>query len=365
MRSWRFWTFYWGGWALAGAYMSSMDVAHYHIPWRPNLAANLFLFLLWGALALGVRGLLHRVPLERGRGIRPWVVHLGASVAITCFSIVLVHFFFQVLTHHRLPDLLRGETWGLVFLSIRTEFQSNFLVYLGAAGAFLALDARESAQRHQLLAARLQAQLGQAQLQALRMQLNPHFLFNTLNAVASLIHSDPEAADRMLARLSGFLRLTLDLPPEPEHSLRQELAFARSYLAIEQVRFRDRLRIQEAVDETLLDAKVPVLLLQPLVENALRHGVSGREGGGLILLRAGREEGRLCLEVLDDGPGGASARMGAGIGTANTLARLQQLFGTDQRFLLGDAEEGGTRARVEIPLRWTGQGPGVFAGAPS
>lgn len=365
MRFSRFWAFYWGGWALVGVYMSSMDVAHYHIPWRPNLAANLFLFLLWGALALGVRRLLRRVPLERGSGIRPWLFHIGASIGITCLSVALVHFFFQILLHHRLPDLLSGETWGLVLLSIRTEFQSNFLVYWGAAGAFLILDARETAHRLELRASQLTAQLGQAQLQALQMQLNPHFLFNTLNAVASLIHSDPEAADRMLVRLSGFLRLTLDLPPEPEHSLRQELSFTRSYLAIEQVRFRDRLRFQETVDDALLDAKVPVLLLQPLVENALRHGVSGREAGGLIVVRAGREEGRLCLEVLDDGPGCAPTRMGAGIGTANTLARLQQLFGGDQRFLLGDAKGGGTRARVEIPLRWTGQGVGVFAGAPS
>jgi LytS/YehU family sensor histidine kinase len=345
--------------------MSSMDVAHYHIPWRPNLAANLFLFLLWGALALGVRSLLRRVPLERGRGIRPWLFHAAASIGITGLSVVLVHFFFQILTNHRLPDLFSEETWRLVLLSIRTEFQSNLLVYWGAAGAFLVLDARESAQQHQLRSLRLEAQLGQARLQALQMQLNPHFLFNTLNAVASLIHSDPEAADQVLARLSGFLRLTLDLPPEPEHSLRQELVFTRSYLAIEQVRFRDRLRVEEAVDESLLDAKVPVLLLQPLVENALRHGVSGREAGGLIVVRAAREAGRLHLEVLDDGPGCAPARMGTGIGTANTLARLEQLFGADQRFLLGDATGGGTRARVEIPLRWTGQGAGVFAGAPS
>ena len=363
MRSWRYWALYWGGWTLVGVYMSSMDVAHYHIPWGPNLAANLFLFLLWGLLALGVRRLLHRVPLERSSGLGTWLFHIGASLGITALSVVMVHFFLQVLTHHRLPDLLRADTWRLVLLSLRTEFQSNLLVYWGAAGTFLALDVREHAHQHQLRAARLEAQLGQAQLQALQMQLNPHFLFNTLNAVASLIHSDPEAADLMLVRLSAFLRLTLDLPPDPEHSLRRELAFTQGYLAIEQVRFRDRLRVGVEVDEALLDAKVPVLLLLPLVENALRHGVASRETGGSIRVRARREGDRLCLEIRDDGPGCAPGRMGAGIGTANTQARLQQLFGEGQRFRLEHAEGAGTLAQVEIPLRWTGQGAEVFAGA--
>ncbi|HET6329498.1 MAG TPA: histidine kinase [Holophagaceae bacterium] len=361
MRSWRFWTFYWGGWALVGVYMSSMDVAHYHIPWRPNLAANLFLFLLWGALALSVRSLLRQVPLERTGGLRSWLFHIGASLGITCASVVLVHFFFQILVHHRLPDLLGAETWRLVLLSIRTEFQSNFLVYWGAVMAFLALDARENAQKHQLLAARLETQLGQAQLQALRMQLNPHFLFNTLNAVASLIHSDPEAADQMLARLSAFLRLTLDLPPDTEHSLRQELVFVESYLAIEQIRFRDRLRIAWEVDEALLDAKVPVLLLQPLVENALHHGIAARERGGRITILARAEGRRLDLEVADDGPGCAPDRLGSGIGTANTMARLEQLFGKEQRFRLAATSQG-TCVQVKIPLQWVDQGARLHPG---
>ena len=167
----------------------------------------------------------------------------------------------------------------------------------------------------------------------------------------------------MLARLGSFLRMTLDLPLESEHSLRQELAFTRSYLAIEQVRFRDRLRVEEEVDEALLDARVPVLLLQPLVENALRHGISHREGSGLILVRARRGERRLCLEVLDDGPGCDPARLGTGIGTANTLARLHQLFGEDQRFLLRDAKGQGTLARVEFPLRWDREGSVLRSGA--
>lgn len=348
-----------------GVYMSSMDVAHYHVAWGPNLAANLFLFLLWGALALGIGHLLRRVPLERKGGVRPWLFHIGASVTITSLAVTLVHFFFQILEHHRVPGLFSAATWDLVLLSIRTEFQSNFLVYLGALGVLLALEAREEASRHQLHAARLEAQLGQAQLQALRMQLNPHFLFNTLNAAASLIHSDPSSADRMLARLSGFLRLTLDLPPESGHSLRQELAFTRSYLAIEQIRFRDRLQVEEEVDEALLDAKVPVLLLQPLVENALHHGISQREAGGHVRVRARKEGAKLCLEILDDGPGCDPDRIGAGIGTANTRDRLHQTYGENQRFLIGNAPDRGAFARVEIPLAWIDQGAGVFAGAPS
>ncbi len=362
MRTWRFWALYWGGWIFLGVYMSSMDVAHYKVDWRTNLPANLFLFLLWGTLALGLRRLLRRVPLERTSGLGTWLFHIGASLAITSAAIVQIHFFFQVLQTHQMPAVLSVEAWKDVLISIRTELQANLLVYWGALGALLTLDVRENAQQHQLRATRLEAQLGQAQLQALRMQLNPHFLFNALNAVASLIHSDPEAADRMLARLSAFLRLSLDQAPESEHSLRQELVFTRSYLAIEQVRFRDRLRVETEVDEALLDALVPALLLQPLVENAIRHGVGQREAGGRVEVRARREGDRLHLEVFDDGPGCAPDRLGTGIGTANTRARLQQLFGEDQRFMLADSGGQGALAQVEIPLRWADQGARLHPG---
>ena len=361
MQTWRYWILYWGAWALVGVYMSSMDVAHYHIPWGPNLAANLFLFLLWGLLALGIRKMLRWVPFRNT--FRPWLFHIGASLLITAVSVILVHFFFQVLQHHAFPSLIRLDTWKLVLLSLRTEFQSNFLVYWGAAGAFLALDARGHAHLQQVRAVQLEAQLGQAKLQALQMQLNPHFLFNTLNTVASLIHSDPENADRMLARLSGFLRLTLELSADPEHSLRQELIFARSYLAIEHIRFRDRLQVEEDIDESLLDACVPVLLLQPLLENALRHGIERLGSSGHLMIRAQRHGDRLCLWVSDDGPGCAPSRLGTGIGTANTLARLKELYGSDQSFQLGGDPGGGTNARVEIPLTWTEQGAGLFAKA--
>lgn len=361
MKTWRAWALYWGGWVIVGGYMSSMDVAHYHVPWASNLAANLFLFLLWGALALVARRLLRFASLSLDGGPRRWAFHLLASVAITALSVVMVHFFFRAWIEHGVPDFLSAAAWGLVLRSLRTEFQPNFLVYWGAVVAFVALEARERAQAEALRAARLETQLGQAQLQALRMQLNPHFLFNTLNAIASLIHSDPEAADRMLARLAAFLRLTLDLPSGSEHSLRQELIFAESYLAIEQVRFGDRLRIAVEVPPALLDTAVPTLLLQPLLENALRHGISKRPEGGLVSIHAEAEGPRLRLEVRNEGPGCAPDRLGAGIGTANTQARLEQLFGREQRFRLLDLEGHGACARMEIPLAWTDQGERLLA----
>jgi two-component system LytT family sensor kinase len=196
----------------------------------------------------------------------------------------------------------------------------------------------------------------QAQLQALKMQLHPHFLFNALHSISALVHSDPDAADKMIARLGDFLRLTLDSAAAQEVSLRQELEFLNCYLDIERTRFRDRLTTEIHADPQVLDCVVPNLILQPIVENAIRHGVSQRAAHGHVEVRASRAGNALRLEVRDNGRGlpvgdeAGRGKQGGGVGLANTRARLQQLYGGAYRFELQNAPAGGAVVTLELPL---------------
>lgn len=198
-----------------------------------------------------------------------------------------------------------------------------------------------------------QAAAHEARLRALRYQLNPHFLFNTLNSVSTLVveERNREAAD-MIARLSDFLRFALEDSATPVVPLAEEIEFARRYLDIEQIRFGERLEIEFDVPDELLTATVPVLILQPLIENAVRHAVSPREAGGRIRVEARRRQGTLLLSVTDNGPGLCSVQDSSarGIGLANTRERLRHLYGEERRLELSEAEGGGLRVAIEIPL---------------
>ncbi|MGE5744284.1 MAG: sensor histidine kinase, partial [Gemmatimonadota bacterium] len=191
-------------------------------------------------------------------------------------------------------------------------------------------------------------------LQALAMQLRPHFLFNTLNAIAELIHEDPDAAERMVGRLADLLRRTLETDGSAEVPLATELELVDRYLDIQAVRFQDRLRVRWEVAGDVRAAWVPAMILLPLVENAVRHGVSARPGPGEVGIRARREADTLRLEVWDDGPGldpSAQRAPRRGIGLANTQARLAQLYGATHRFELVDGAPTGLVVRVSLPFR--------------
>jgi LytS/YehU family sensor histidine kinase len=209
-----------------------------------------------------------------------------------------------------------------------------------------------------LKASQLQAQLAQAQLQALKMQLHPHFLFNTLHAISSLMRRDVDAAERMIARLSDLLRLTLENVGAQETSLRQELEFLESYLEIEKTRFRDRLQVKMDIEPETLDARVPNLILQPLVENAVRHGVAPHAAPGLIEISARLKENKLEIQVRDNGAGLPDARRAQikeGVGLANTRARLEQLYGAGALFGLSNRDKGGLVVSLTIPFRVEGK----------
>jgi LytS/YehU family sensor histidine kinase len=199
-----------------------------------------------------------------------------------------------------------------------------------------------------------QLQMTQAQLEALKMQLRPHFLFNTLNSISSLLDTNTKAAETMLARLGDFLRMTLDNSGTQEVTLEEEMKFLSCYLDIELERFSDRLTVQKEIARETYDALVPNLILQPIVENAIRHGIMSHVGDGRIEIRSRREDERLCLEVKDNGPGlhagnGTGQRPKRGFGFALTRERLERLYGTRHSFSLSDAPEGGLRVLLEIP----------------
>jgi LytS/YehU family sensor histidine kinase len=231
------------------------------------------------------------------------------------------------------------------------EIQINLLVYWLVVGTAHAVGYYTRGHETQVLAARLQSQLATARLDVLRGQLHPHFLFNTLNDIAELIHEDPERADGMLMTLSDLLRASLAQTNQRDVSLQQELALLTRYLDISRMRFRDRLSIDVDVPATVHDAMVPSLILQPIVENAIRHGVARLGGGGHVWISAHRIGDRLRLEVRDNGPGPSANADVEGIGLRTTRERLREQFADAARFELAHRSDGGAIASIEIPFR--------------
>ncbi len=334
-------------------------------------------YAAWVVLTPVVFALAQRFPLERGHAVRRLagfvVFGLAVAAAIELARSALVQ---GLIDGGALPERLarRGRLRLTPLESVtRLQFVDEFVIYAGVLAAGFARgfaaravereteSARLSAQAAQLEAerARLEGQLTDARLSALRMQLNPHFLFNALNAVSAYVERDPERAQTMLAQLGGLLRRVLDGDARPEVPLADELALLRDYLAIQQARFGDGLVVEEAVESGVLCALVPPLVLQPLAENAVEHGVSRLAGTpGRIAVAARRETGpggdeRLVLTVTDNGPGGAppSPRDGGGVGLSNTRDRLATLHGHAATLTLADGPGGGAVATVTLPYR--------------
>ena len=220
-----------------------------------------------------------------------------------------------------------------------------FLILLGAA----AMKQAQARQQEEIAAGRLARQLSDARLALLQRQLHPHFLFNALQAISTLLHRDPATADRLLVRLSALLRAMLDDASGQTLSLGTELDLTRKYLEIEQARFGDRLRVEWSVDESVLDIQVPSLIVLPLVENAIRHGLSPKMGSGRLAIGARSEGASLLLTVEDDGLG-ASLPLGPGLGVGNTRDRLAAMYGERAGLEIDTSPNGGFRARIQLPL---------------
>ncbi|MGH7494535.1 MAG: sensor histidine kinase [bacterium] len=310
-------------------------------------AAQWFLWIPFSGLILW---LSWRFPFERKHWVGRLIVHLAASTVLAGIHVALhslVVIFLEPFpwrTNYAFSEIFWGQLQSILDL--------DFLIYWGVLGADIAFTYYHRYREGELRAVALQAQLAQAQLQALKMQLHPHFLFNTLNAIAALVRkNENRQATDMIAGLSELLRLALENAGAQEVSLQQELEFLERYLAIEQIRFGDRLRVHLQIAPETLAARVPNLILQPLVENAIRHGIAARSSAGTIAISATRDDGMLHLQIADNGPGfSAEAQTSSGVGLTNTRARLQRLYGASHKFVLANSERGGAVVTLEIPF---------------
>lgn len=322
------------------------------VSWSEAFAWTLPQLVVWAAVIPGIFWLSRRLPVRGGRGLAILPLHLLASVGVSFLVLLTLEATDRYLGWSTLlgapSKLVSDLDTTLVHLHV------GIGIYWVVFAVTHALRYYEESRERELWASQLEAQLAQAQLQTLRMQLNPHFLFNTLNSIGVLMRHDLEGAQQMLYRLSDLLHSTLKHGRAHEVSLSEELAYLKSYLAIEERRFRDRLSVQYDIDPEAVDCAVPFLLLQPLVENALRHGIAPRGEPGHIAILARRGDGRLTLVVRDDGPG-ITKRPGPelerGVGLSNTEARLRGLYGGQHLFVLESPEAGGLEARIEIPAR--------------
>jgi two-component system LytT family sensor kinase len=314
---------------------------------------------LWAALTPFLFWLTSRFSIERDNRVPRVLLFVVAGVVVaTLVEAVLAYLRFEVFFTARRR---RPGAFSPFFGMTRLFWLDDLMVYFAVVAAGFARDyfrryqaRRDEAARLQAQAAELHAQLAEARLAALRTQLDPHFLFNTLHAISSLVERDPRGVRRMIARLSELLRSSLEQGDEQEVPLEKELALLNRYLEIMQIRFQGRLEVDMRVDGAVLGALVPTLILQPLVENAVKHGVSKVAGTGTIEIRVYRDgEDRLVLHVRDNGPGlagGEDSPRDEGVGLANTRARLEQLYGPEQSLRLRPAPDGvGLVAEVTLP----------------
>jgi two-component system, LytTR family, sensor kinase len=342
----KLWAFVFGGWTLFG--LSSFAVCLLAdaasgggaVPWVRLLGYSLGAAWIWAALSPAVLWATRTATFSSGQPVRTALIHGLTAVGFVVLSVTL---------QTGLADVTGTTTSGSSLLLPRVE--NSLLAYgalfmLGQAARYFAL-----CQTRQVHASELEARLTKTHLQLLRMQLQPHFLFNTLNTVAELVHSDPDTADQMITRLGRLLRLSLDHAGHQVVPLRQEIDFLRMYVEIEQVRFQDRLQIVWDLAHDTLDAAVPTLLWHPVLENAIRHGVTPMAGRGRIVIASRRESGDLVLEIRDNGrglpPGGVSRE---GVGLRNIRERVGQLYGSRARFTLDSAIGGGTVATLRLPF---------------
>jgi len=326
------------------------------IAWARGVCFEVIYWLTWGLFTPVIFSFARRYRIQNRRPARSAMALLGFGLLVAPLQVATEASISLLiawrLLHHPREEIL--QRIALMPRIILIESFTGLVTYAVIVGVFYAFDYYQKFRERELRAAQLEGRLAQAELQNLKTQLQPHFLFNTLHAISVLMQENVPAANRMLVRLSELLRMTLESAGAQEVTLKQEMEFARRYLEIEQTRFQDRLSVKTVVDPAALDARVPSLLLQPLVENALRHGIARRAGAGLLEIRARREGDKLRLHVRDNGPGlqtDANGEMVKGVGLSNTRARLDQLYGSAHSFEIGNAEGGGALVTVTIPFR--------------
>lgn len=312
-------------------------------------AVQWYVWALLAPLIIRVDHLLHIPPEALFRRI---LFHLPASFG---FTTIYTYAFAWVRDLTGAGAERFSLTLEPLLLAWRGAFHWNLLVYWVIVGAYIAYDYYDNFRERQLRTVELERLLAESRLNALRTQLHPHFLFNALNAISAHVERDPRTARRMIEHLGELLRLSLDHCEDQEIPLERELALLDRYLAIQKVRFEDRLDANLDVEPDTLDALVPSFILQPLVENSIQHGLSRRSSKGALRVAAWRENGRLRLQIRDDGvglPADWDPSVKKGVGISNTQERLRRLYGDDgHSFRLANASGGGVCVDISLPFR--------------
>jgi two-component system, LytTR family, sensor kinase len=352
------WLLVGAGWLLPGLYYA-VQVYLQQGPAGPGVSQptsvttalmhGIVFWFLWAVSTPLIVLLARTFPLEGERWTDGLQFHLPAGLIFSLLHLLAYVMITASIEARHLPDSFE------VFLkNFQTVFFRSFawwsLVYWAVLIASYAWDYHARYRSGLLRASQLETELSQAELRALRMQLHPHFLFNTLNSISALLHTDKEAADRMIARLGDFLRLTLSSQSSHQVTLAEELRFLECYLSIERERFRERLRVSIEIEPEAMSSRVPHLLLQPMVENAIRHGIAHLERPGSLAVRARTDGSYLKIEVEDDGPGLDETLADDGVGFRNTRSRLEALYGANHRFSLSRPAGGGLLVTIELPL---------------
>ena len=341
-----------GGLNGLSSFAAASTAGRFYGNWLLIFSWDLISWILWLPLTPVILWVGRKSSFDRGRLLRTVSVYLLAGGLLSIAHLVLqvaINFGF-IYGFRSLPAFVIYKYYVLLSTFLVGLVVFGFILAIG-----LALNYYGQYRQEELRASQLEAQLAQSQLQALKMQLHPHFLFNTLNSISALQLVDLRAAQKMMARLGDFLRMTLDNVGTQEVTLKEEIEFLECYLEIERTRFDKRLTTRLAIAPDTLDAKVPNLILQPIVENAIRHGIAPRLAPGFISISAQRENGLLRMQVVDNGEGlagiaGTEAGPEDGLGLANTRSRLQHLYGTRARLHLANADEGGLVVTLEIPF---------------
>ncbi len=341
-------------WTLFGLYSGLQT--HYRsalwgrpMPWGRALFLEVTYTWIWCLVTPLVLWLARRFPLLSRSWLRNACIHVSAMFSIAIVTKLL----WDVIAHPPSEFYASGFTLNSILKSVSSALDFGTMLYSVLVLGAYAYDYYRELEERRLQASELERQFTNAQLQALKMQIHPHFLFNALHTISGLVHQDPDTAERMIARLSDFLRLSLEDSAVQKVPLDEELRFLDLYLDIERVRFEDRLTVRFAIDPDAREALVPNLLLQPLVENSIRHGISKRLADGLIVIRATRMGDTMRISVLDNGPGpdlSSTLPLTEGVGLSNTRARLEGLYNGRQQLMLRSPAGGGLEVEIVIPF---------------
>jgi sensor histidine kinase YesM len=343
----------WGAWTVVALFFSTQVYMMYYAGKQPIPYARAFFVqaaacYLWALTTPLVLYLSRRYRIDRTNWVRRVMFHALVSIGLSSV-LITIHFLIYL--------FIVGRLWTTTFIAGFDYFYTNLdrwlLIYWSILLLSHAYNYYHSYRKGELKAAQLRTQLVQSQLEALKMQVHPHFLFNTLHSISALLSKDTEAARQMITRLGDFLRLTLENGGSMEVTLKQEMEFLNGYLEIERIRFKDRLTTEIYVDPQVLDVRVPNLILQPIVENAMRHAIANCSCGRVEIVALPRN-GKLRIQVKDNGPGmkletSVRGQTGRRVGLANTRARLERLYGPAHTFELTNSVSGGLIVTLEIP----------------